>query len=278
MKQFLHPAALDALAFVFGAIWGSFANVCIHRLPRGQSIVRPGSRCPACGKSVRWYDNLPLVSFVILKAKCRDCGAAISPRYLVVELLCAFISLALMKRFGLSAQYGIYFILSISLVIVVFIDIGHWLIPNVISLPGVVVGLLSSLVNPHVTLVQSALGAAAGFAFFFLFGVLFHALTGKEGLGGGDMKLLAMLGAFLGIWSVPFIILFSSTQAVVFWLLARPFGGASRYAGKPAQEEGEEFKPGPRHMPFGPFLSLAAIEFVFFGHELLAWYFKRGAP
>jgi leader peptidase (prepilin peptidase)/N-methyltransferase len=248
---------MHIFAILFGLALGSFANVCIYRIPRRKSIIHPPSSCPKCGRRIRFYDNIPLLSYLILRGKCRYCSYPIPLQYPLVELILGLLSLALFIRYGLSYQYVFFFLFTASLVVISFIDLQHQIIPDVLSLPGVVVGFGVSFLPGQVSWVDSLIGIVAGGGFLFLVAVVFERLTGKEGMGGGDVKLLAMLGAWMGWRSLPFVVLVSSLAGVFIG------GGSLLLAGK-----GYRIR-----IPFGPFLSLGALVIFFFGPELTRWYF-----
>jgi len=246
-------------AILFGLCLGSFLNVCIYRIPLKKSIVYPSSSCPQCGKKIRFYDNIPLVSYIILRGKCRSCGSAISLRYPVVEAVSGLISAALFMRLGVSPQYFVFLLFAASLVIISFIDLQHRIIPDMISLPGILVGLGVSLLKlTPVSWLDSLIGIIAGGGFLYLVAVFFEMLTRREGMGGGDIKLLAMIGAWMGWKALPFIILISSITGTLI-------GAASLIAAR----KGLRTK-----IPFGPFLALGALIYLFFGHELVSWFYR----
>src|SRR5215470_5136518 len=203
---------LWVIVFVFGAAIGSFLNVCIVRIPKGQSITTPPSHCPNCQAPIRGYDNIPLLSYLCLRGRCRACSARISPRYFFVELLTGALTVVLFLRFGVMPAFLLYLVFVAALIVVSFIDLELQIIPDVISLPGIAVGLVASFLNTpwpreHLALppapLDSALGILAGGGFLFLVAWLYERFTGVEGMGGGDIKLLAMIGAFLGWAGVP---------------------------------------------------------------------------
>ncbi|MEE9610742.1 MAG: prepilin peptidase [Desulfatiglandales bacterium] len=245
-------------SFLFGLIIGSFLNVCVHRIPLNQSITNPPSSCPQCGKRVRFYDNIPVISYLILLGKCRHCGQRISLRYPIVEIITGLLSMALFVRYGLSVQYFLFFLFVASLVTISFVDLQHKIIPDVISLPGILLGLGISFVFNHLSWLDSMIGIIAGGGFLYLVAIIFERLTGREGMGGGDIKLLAMIGAWMGWKALPFIILMSSLGGLLIG------GGALLVTG-----QGYRVK-----IPFGPFLALGALIYFFFGSELVAWYFR----
>lgn len=251
---------MAVFVFLFGAVIGSFLNVCIYRLPLDQSIVSPGSRCMSCGAAVRWFDNIPIISWLVLRGRCRGCGAGFSIRYPLVELLTACLFLLLFLRFGLSISFAIYALLVVALIVITFIDFDHQIIPDEISLSGVVLGFLASFFLPEPGWASSLAGIVVGWGSLALVFYAYLWLTGREGMGGGDAKLLAMLGAFLGWKAVPFIIFISSLVGSIV--------GLSLMA---LQRKG-------RHLaiPFGPYLAMGAVLYIFYGPQLINWYLRLG--
>jgi leader peptidase (prepilin peptidase)/N-methyltransferase len=251
---------LSAIIIVFtlliGAIVGSFLNVVIARLPaENESIVFPASRCPKCLKPITWYDNIPILSFILLKGKCRHCGAVISWQYPLVELIMALLSLALLFKFGFTPALPIYFVFSGALLAIIFIDFYHKIIPDSISLPGIVIGFACSFINPTVTWQQSGLGLLIGGGVLYAVAAGYYLFTKREGMGGGDIKLLAMIGGFLGWQSLPFVVFGSSIL------------GALVGIGAMAKQK----KGGKTMIPYGPFLSIAALLYMFY-RELINYY------
>ena len=244
-------------AFVFGACIGSFLNVCVYRLPIEQSVVFPSSHCFSCGTDLAWYDNIPLLSYLILRGRCRTCETQFSPRYFFVEMLTGFLTVLIVYRFGLSWATAGFFLFTAALVVITFIDLDHQIIPDVISLPGVIVGVAFSFINPYVSWTSSLIGVAIGAGILLAVALGYQALTGREGMGGGDVKLLAMIGAFLGWHSVPFTLLFASF-----------LGSAVGLATMIRQHSDTKLA-----LPFGPFLAFGALSYMFFGNELINWYF-----
>ena len=311
----IDPLWLSVFAFVVGAFVGSFLNVCIYRIPRGESIVFPRSRCPSCKTRIRPYHNIPLISYVVLRGRCPSCRETISPRYPLVEFLTALIALLLERRFGASVEFVGYFAFSAALIVVSGIDLAHRIIPDRISLPGIAAGLIFSLVTFRMTLLDSVVGTVTGGGSLLLvtlaymgyvklrerfkgvaheeetakalkgmsleelkkeaalYGVEVNQTEGRqaivraiadaksEGMGGGDIKLLAMIGAFLGGWQpILFVILVGSFLGCVVGVpLMVSKGRDSKYA-----------------IPFGPFLAGGAVIFLIWGTEIIRWYFGLG--
>ncbi len=248
------------VAFVFGAVIGSFLNVCIWRIPEGKSIVFPGSHCPSCGKPIRWTDNIPVLSYLLLRGKCRECRAPISPRYPLVELLTALFSVALLWNYGPGLPYAAAFCFVSALIVITFIDLDHQIIPDVISLPGIPIFGVMAVFIMGLPFLDSVLGILIGGGFLYLVAVGYELLTKREGMGGGDIKLLAMIGAFLG-WQSLFFVVFASSiiGAVVGITLILLKGKNMKYA-----------------VPFGPFLALGSVLYLFAGKELMFFLFYPG--
>jgi leader peptidase (prepilin peptidase)/N-methyltransferase len=244
------------IAFAVGAMFGSFLNVCIHRLPRGESVVYPPSHCPGCGVRIRSRDNIPLLSYLLLRGRCRSCGRAISYRYPVVEALTGAMLVLLLCRFGLSPALGVYAVFVAALITVSFIDLDHQIIPDAISLPGIVAGVIVSALGQGSPLLDSVLGVLVGGGILYAVAVGYHAFTGREGMGGGDIKLLAMIGAFLG-W-----------RGVLVTLIVGSFTGAVVGISLIVARRTESRIP----IPFGPFLALGAVCALAFGDQLIQWY------
>jgi leader peptidase (prepilin peptidase)/N-methyltransferase len=250
--------------FIFGLVVGSFLNVCIYRIPLKKSIINPPSGCPGCGERIKFYDNIPLISFLILRGKCRHCHEAISIRYPFIELLTGLLSLAVfMKYYPDYWQYLAFFIFVSALVVISFIDLDHQIIPDIISIPGIIAGFavavcLNFFSSYPTTWIDSLLGIIAGGGILYLVAVIFEKLTGKEGMGGGDIKLLAMIGAWMGWRSLPLIILSSSLTGCVIGASALLLSGKGLRA----------------RIPFGPFLVIGALIYLFFGRRIEAWYFQ----
>lgn len=247
---------LYIFAFIFGTAVGSFLNVCIFRLPLEQSIVNPSSHCFSCKKPIPFYDNIPLISFILLQGKCRHCKAPFSGQYPLVEFLTGMVALACVLRWGFTLNTLSIFIFVAALIVITFIDFEHKIIPDVISLPGILYGLLAALVLPRITFVESLLGALLGGGSLLLVAGFYYLLTKQEGMGLGDVKLLAMMGAFLGWQSILFIIMIGSITGAAIGVAAMVIKKKDRkYA-----------------IPFGPFLSLGAVAYLFYGQEIIYWY------
>jgi leader peptidase (prepilin peptidase)/N-methyltransferase len=249
----------DALAVaglaILGLIIGSFLNVCIHRLPKRQSIVTPRSRCPHCAYELRWFDNVPVLSYLFLRGRCRQCGARISVRYPVVELITMLVFVAHYLVFGADIVLVPRLLFACSLIVLFAIDLEHHLLPNVITLPGIVVGLAFSLMLPPGP-ISSAFGIVIGGGLLWLIGEAYYRYSGQEGMGGGDVKMLAMIGAFLG-WQLVIVTLVLSSVAgslVGLLVLAIKRGGLKHA------------------LPYGTFLALGALAASLFGERLVAWY------
>jgi len=247
---------LYIFAFTFGAVIGSFLNVCIYRIPAGESIVHPPSRCPACGSSIRWYQNVPILSYLLLRGKCADCGVRISARYPMVEALTGLLFAIVLYRIGFQWATPVYWLFAAALIVITFIDFDHQIIPDMISLPGIVVGFLCSFAVPWVSWTDSLLGILAGGGSLYLVAVVYEQLAKKEGMGGGDIKLLAMIGAFLGWKAVLPVIFISSLMGT---LVGVPVMLIKKAGSKLA-------------IPFGPFLAAAALFYLFWGAALIRWY------
>jgi len=248
-------------AMVFGMALGSFLNVCIYRIPLKKSIVRPPSSCPQCGARIRFYDNIPVISYIVLLGRCRHCRAPISLRYPLVEILIGLLSVALFVQFGLRPKTIFLFLFTAALIAIALIDLQHKIIPDVISLPGILIGVtFSFLPSSAISPIEALIGVVGGGGFLLLVGTVFEKLTGREGMGGGDVKLLAMIGAWMGWKALPFIILISSLTGAVI-------GGVSLVVTRQGVRS---------RIPFGPFLALGALVFLFFGDDITLWFYRSG--
>jgi leader peptidase (prepilin peptidase)/N-methyltransferase len=242
--------------FVLGAAVGSFLNVCIYRLPRSLSIVRPRSMCPGCESKIAFYDNIPILSYLVLLGKCRYCNTRISLRYPLVEGVTGLFALAVFNRYGITFEGMLLFAFVCALVTVTFIDLDHRIIPNVITFPGIAIGFAASFVVDFVTFKDALMGIFVGGGTLFLVASGYYLLTKKEGMGGGDVKLLAMIGAFLGWKGAVFTIFVGSALGTV---IGAGVAIKSREGRKAA-------------VPFGPFLSIGALLYLFYGPPIIRWY------
>lgn len=260
----------NIIAFIFGSIVGSFLNVCIYRMPLGESIVWPRSHCPACKKKIPGYDNIPFLSYALLGGRCRFCKQRISPRYLVVELLTALLFVASYKRFGLSYDFFFYTLFICGLLIATFVDIKHRIIPDEISVGGLVIGFILSAVGgtslkplafSFGPILNSFLGIIVGGGSIYLTGFLFDLIYFKllkkppiqgetESMGGGDVKFLAMIGAFLG-WQ----------KALLTFFIAPFFGVAIGVINLAVKKD--------HTIPYGPFLALGALLSLFWADKII---------
>ncbi|MBW2095460.1 MAG: prepilin peptidase [Deltaproteobacteria bacterium] len=250
-------AMMILFSLLFGLVFGSFLNVCIYRIPLKKSIIFPPSSCPNCGHHIKFYDNIPVLSYLLLRAKCRYCHARIPLHYPVVELLTGLLSMALFIRYGVTYQYILSFLFIIALVMISFIDLHHQIIPDILSIPGIFAGIAVSFIPGRVVWLDSLIGAVGGGGILYLIALVYKKVTGRDGMGGGDVKLLAMIGAWMGWRALPFIVLLSSLSGIVIG------GSALMMAGKGYRVR----------IPFGPFLSLGTIIYFFFGRQILAWYY-----
>lgn len=264
------------VAFIFGSIIGSFLNVCIYRMPHGKSVVWPGSHCPLCEKRIPWYDNVPFLGYLFLGGKCRFCRKRISPVYMLVELITALMFVALYLRFGLSYSFFIFAAMISSLIVATFVDIPHRIIPDEVSLGGIVLGFILNSIrgvsyNPFSydfgPMLNSFLGILVGGGIIYFTGKLFDLAYFKllkrppiqgetESMGGGDVKLLAMIGAFLG-WQ----------GAVITFFLAPFFGAAIGIINLLVKKD--------HTIPYGPFLSLGAVVTLFWGPQIISFVLLR---
>jgi leader peptidase (prepilin peptidase)/N-methyltransferase len=242
-----------AVAAAYGLVIGSFLNVVIYRLPRGMSLLRPGSHCPACSAPVRWFDNVPVLSYLALGGRCRACRAAISPRYPAVELATGALTVAVMLRFGLTLAGLEAMLLVMLLLPLAFIDLEHFLLPDVLTLPGIAIGLMASLFGGLAPLLGAILGALVGAAVPYVVIVVYRRLRGVEGMGLGDVKLLAMIGAFLGWRGVLLTLGLAATAGALVGLTLIALGKGRR----------------DTELPFGTFLAGTAAIVLFLGNAML---------
>ncbi len=251
----MYEIIASIFVLLLGLIIGSFSNVCIYRIPRQESLIRPGSHCPKCNQPIKFYDNIPLVSFIILKGKCRYCKGKISWQYPLVEFLTAVLYLLLFLRYGLQLVTFVYMFFCSALIIITFIDLKENIIPDVLSLPFLLLGFLMSFFLKNLSPINSLLGILAGGGVLLLVAILGSFLFKKEAMGGGDIKLAAMVGAFLG-WQLTLLSLFLSffTGAIIGIVIL-------------IKNKGESDP-----IPFGPFIALGTIIALFFGNSIINWY------
>jgi len=257
---------LWTLAFVLGACIGSFLNVCIYRMPADESVLHPRSRCPGCGTAIAWYDNVPILSWALLRARCRGCGTPISARYPLVEAATGVLAVVALARFGPEPLTIALFAFTAALLLITFIDLDHRFIPDEVSLPGIAVGLGVSLLPGGIGIANAALGAILGGGILWLIAWGYETFAGREGMGYGDVKLLAMIGAFLGWQAIPAVIVIASLAGSVAGLFAM----LDRTGRQRLQRVGKRLGPGAvavslrrasrrTEIPFGPFLALGAL-------------------
>lgn len=298
---------LASMIFVLGLAFGSFLNVCIYRLPLGLSVVRPGSACPECKRAIAFYDNVPVLSWLILRGQCRNCHTSISPRYLVVEVLTALLFLACYWHFGWTLSMLKYCVFSFLLLGLIYTDAETKLLPDKMTLPGLAVGIMFSILVPVndmasqflpgmvnlpfsgdvserlISLLDSLLGAMVGASFIYGAGAIYLRWRKAEGMGFGDVKLMAMVGAFLGIKLTVFTIftaslagsLFGLGTVFVVWLKrTRRFMKrlANARAARQRAWQSAQVVYRSYQMPFGVFLGAMAIVATFFGNRLWQWY------
>lgn len=238
-----------AIVGVFGLIWGSFFNVCILRMPKDESVVKGRSHCPKCNDCFPWYLNIPVLSYLFLLGKCRKCKAHISIQYPLIELVSAVLFVWLFHTFGWSVRFLSYTVFCSALLVISVIDLYHQIIPDEISLPGIIVGFIFAVWVGDVVWWESLLGILLGGGSFLAIAVLYEKLAKREGLGGGDIKLLAMIGAWLGYQSILTVIVVSSGLGSVIGIACMAL-------------QKKDFKAA---IPFGPFLAVGAIVYVFCG-------------
>jgi len=251
--QYIQPG----LVVLVGLMIGSFLNVLIHRIPRKQQFVKGRSVCPGCGETIKWYHNLPVVSYLALRGKCAYCGMRISFRYPLVELLNALSYLYFFWTFNWSFELAVLAFLSSALIVIFFIDLDHQIIPDLITLPGMLLGLAVSFLPGGLGIVPALIGLLVGGGSLYLIALLGDWLFKKESMGGGDIKMAAMLGAFLGWQKVLFIFMASAVIGLVVSVIMMAVSARLRKT---------------RVVPFGPFIALAAMVAVIWGDRLIAYY------
>lgn len=250
------PWLLPLFAFFFGLVWGSFTNVVIHRLPLRESVVSPRSRCPGCKNPVASYDNIPVLSYIALRGRCRHCAASISIRYPAIELAVGAASVMSFLRHGPSLEYGVEFAFVTAMVALIFIDFDHQILPDVITLSGLVLGLALAWPREAIDVADALKGAALGGGLLFGVSEVYFRLKKVEGMGFGDVKMMAMIGAFVG-WKGVLLTLFlgSFVGSVVGVAVIAMSGGDMK-----------------TKLPFGTFLGMGAIATIYVGPPVIAWY------
>ena len=239
------------LVFLIGAAIGSFLNVCIHRIPAGGSIIFPPSHCPSCKAGIRFYDNIPIISYLLLRGRCRQCKSLISSRYPIVESINGIGYMLLLYEFGLGWPLLAYTVFFSSLIVLTFIDLSHQILPDLITLPGIIVGLIAASSVLPAGMINSIIGVLLGGGAFYLVAVI-----SRGGMGGGDIKLIAMIGAFLGWRDVLLTIFIGALTGSLVGIFLMLFKGKKR----------------KDPIPFGPFLAAGAVISVFLDRELFIWY------
>ncbi len=248
------------IVLIYGLCIGSFLNVCIFRIPESLSIIKPRSSCPKCKTPIKSYDNIPVLSYIFLRGKCRTCKIPISPRYPLTEFFTGMMWVFTYMKFGFSIEFFIYVIFISVLIVITFIDLDHQIIPDIISLPGIPIFFIAALIIPSASLldafITSIVGILAGGGSLLFVAWSYELITKNEGMGGGDIKLLAMIGALIGIKGVLFTIFASSAIGTIIGLCVMV---ATRNNMKLA-------------IPFGPFLATGAVLYLFFGQQVIHWY------
>jgi leader peptidase (prepilin peptidase)/N-methyltransferase len=269
---------LLALAFSAGAVVGSFLNVCIYRIPADESVVRPGSRCPGCKTPIAWYDNVPIVSWLVLRARCRRCGEPIAARYPLVEAIAGALAVLALVRMGPTTHGLAAFAFTAALLLITFIDLDHLFIPDEVSLPGIAIGLAVALLPGGVTLPDAFGGVLLGGGVLWALAWGYERLTGIEGMGFGDVKLLAMIGAFVGWQGIPIVVLIASVTGSLAGLFAVFSPRGRRGLRRVGRALGPRaVLPYLRHLgrtteiPFGPFLALGALVVLYWPELFSRW-------
>lgn len=246
--------------FIFGVAFGSFINVLIYRLPRKESLIKPASKCPSCGAGIRFYDNIPIVSYLVLRGKCRNCNNKISLRYPLVEIMAGLLAVFAVYSFGFSVKGIEVAVLSLVFLAIFFIDLDFTIIPDSITYPGIPIGLAVSFIpGAMVGWVHSIIGLVVGGGAFMLVGLLGELIFKKEALGFGDVKYAAMVGAFLG-WKKLLLML------IIASFLGSVIGIALILASRKKKES--------TYIPFGPFLTVGALISIYFGEIIIRAYLR----
>lgn len=264
----LPDGVVTAFVFAIGLVFGSFLNVCIHRLPLGESVSRPRSRCPGCGASIPAHHNIPVLSWILLRGKCGSCGRGISVRYPLVELAAATLVTALWQFYGPTVAFAIAAPFVLGMLVLFFTDWDHHLLPDAVTLTGFATGLAIAWWNPFLgdpgwqRLWMACVGAALGSGFLWSVGAIYKRMRGVEAMGLGDVKMMAFVGAFAGPWGVVVTLFAGSIVGAVVGVLLIPIRGRSL-----------------RDMlPFGCFLAPAAVAAMLWGRQLVDWYLGLLVP
>ncbi len=268
-----HPAFRQTFAvfsLLLGMTVGSFLNVCIYRIPLGRSIVYPPSGCPACGHAIRWYENIPVLSWFVLRGRCSGCKAPISIQYPMVELLTGFLFLMAYIEWNISLDLLFVLIYLALLIVIAGIDIKAQIVPHVLTIPGMLLGLLYAYLAPGHSLLYAVSGLFIGGGILLMVIVLFYLVTKKIGMGGGDVMILAMIGSYLGPAKLAPVLFIASVGGILFFLVMRLFSGKRRIAGSITADDikGSE-KDLDRVIYFGPFLALGGVVLLFVGDDTL---------
>ena len=243
--------------FIIGSLWGSFSNVCIYRLPNNSNVIKGRSFCPDCKNKIRWFDNIPFFSYLFLKGKCRDCKKPISFQYLVVELLAAISFVTIFHIYGVSITTLLLIILSIFFIIIFFVDLKHFIIPNELTFPLMVIGFLKSF-DPNLNqtifpnYINSLIGGLFGYSIIWLIIFFYKKVRKKEGMGLGDAKLLAAVGFWFGWFSIPFTIFISSFVALIFVIPSLL----------------NKTREASSQIPFGPYIIIGCIIYLSFSNQI----------
>lgn len=247
------------LSLILGLLLGSFYNVCVHRFFTGESIVHPRSKCPKCGHALDWWENIPLLSFALLKGKCRGCAEKISWRYPIVELISGLWALAVAYKFGFSWPWLVFIVFGGIFIVASFIDLEEFILPDMLTLPGAALAVPASIFFLKTPWHECLLGAVIGAGSFYLLQKAYFLLKKIEGLGTGDIKLMLLIGALVGWRGLPLSIFLGALTGLIASLFY-------------LKKQGQGMKTA---IPFGPFLSLGTMLYILIGPELMAWVFGR---
>lgn len=257
-------------AFLFGMMVGSFLNVCIYRIPAGKSIVYPPSGCPACGHRIRWYENIPVFSWLALRGRCSGCGAPISLQYPLVELLTGFLFMMAYIQWNFSVDLPFVFIYLALLIVIAGIDIKAQIVPHVLTIPGMLLGLLYAYLAPERSLLYAVAGLFIGSGFLLIVIIVFYLVTKKIGMGGGDVMILGMIGSYVGPAKLAPVLFIASVGGILFFIAMRLFSRKRRIADSITADDikGSE-QDLDRVIYFGPFLALGGVILLFVGDDTI---------